>query len=230
MRLPTDAIVPPVPAAYFDDSTTPHFPSDRKGIVAFTLVFNQKAVREITEATPEQVLRAVTAAAEASCRPFGDWLIANSKMKSGVPTFSYPDARREFHEKNVLDEGTWVPAGSRPTEKLELLSRRAAEIIADLATVRAAKTNEARAEALAMIMSGRGRSELGYEDAMMILVQFVDPMDLTGDFTANLRSSSKGVADTNSHLILKKSRADVALLKDAGETKARFAEPSILTD
>lgn len=230
LRLPTDALVPAPTPVFFDDSPTPHFPTDRKGIVAFTLVFSQKAVREMAEVTPEQVMRAVAAAAGASWRPFGDWLVANARMKGGVPTFDYKDARKEFHEKNVLDEGTWRPAGSLPTEKLELLSRQAAAVLADLAAVRGAKTNEARAEALARIMSGRGKSELCYEDALKVLIQFVDPMDLTGDFTANIRVSGKGPADTNAHLILKKGRSDVALLKDAGETKARFAEPSILTD
>ena len=90
-----------------------------------------------------------------------------------------------------------------------------------------ARTPERRHERFILIERAVGNRAV---DALKVLIQLVDPMDLTGDFIANVSVSSKGVPNTNEHLILKKGRGEVSLLRDAGDTKSRFAEPSILVD
>jgi hypothetical protein len=117
-----------------------------------------------------------------------------------------------------------------PAVSIGQLSRSAAALLTDLAAARGAKTNEEKAQALATMIGGKGKSDLAYEDSLRVLVQLVDPMDLSGDFVANIQSSSKDVKSANNHLVLKKDRPEVPLLKDAGDAKARFAQPSILVD
>ena len=103
-------------------------------------------------------------------------------------------------------------------------------LVADLAEARDAGTNDLRAEALARAMGGRGRSGLAYEQVLKVLVQFMDPMDVTGDFSAQIENMTDKAGTVSAHLLLKKGRGEVPLLLEAGKAKGRFAEPSILFD
>ncbi|MDE2141778.1 MAG: hypothetical protein KGJ84_05140 [Elusimicrobia bacterium] len=232
--LPTDKLVPPSPplpqSAREADGTTE--PSDRKGMISLTLAFNQKAVRDMLAASTDQVLRAFSASLGAAHmgiidgtdKPLMDWLIANGKYKDGKISYDPRAADRAFpsEEPGRGDEDK--------ARSLSNLSEKAAGLLADLAAARGAKDNVARAAEIAKIVGGRGESGLAYEDVLRVLVQLVDPLDVTGDFVAGIQATSKGVNNTNAHLVLKNGRKEVPMLKDAGETKSRFAQPSVLTD
>jgi len=231
--LPAESLVPPSPliepsAGAEAHGARPSEPNDRKGLMSFTLVFNEKAVKDVLAAPAQEVLKAFAASVGVDDRPLVEWLAAHGTVKGGRVDYDWREARRAFPS-----EGNDIARGGRSNERtrqLEQLSQRAAGLLADLAGARDAKTNEDRAQALAATIGGEGESGLAYEDALRVLVQFVDPMDLTGDFVANVSVSTKGVKSPNQHLVLKKGRAEVPLLKDAGDAKARFAEPSILVD
>ena len=95
-----------------------------------------------------------------------------------------------------------------------------------VAEAAAAEDPLTRSEKLAHAFSYRNRSGLSHEKVLRVLVQFMDPLDLTADFVAAV----KGEPDVNTHLVLKKDRAEVPLLSEAGKTRARFAPGSTLTD
>jgi hypothetical protein len=234
LRLPVDAIVPPSPMvtsphgrAGDDDRQTE--PSDRKGLTSFTLVFNQQAVKDAVSASAGEALKAFAASVGADDRPMAAWLAEHGTInaKNGKVEYSRREARKEFPDADDVGRGR---ASDSNTRYLDNLSRQAAGLIADLASVRDAAGPEERARALAKIVGGKGKSGLSYEEVLRVMVQFVDPMDLTGDFVANVSVSTKGVKSPNQHLVLKKGRSEVELLRGAGDAKARFAEPSILTD
>jgi len=230
--LPTDKLVPPLPQSAREPEGTTE-PSDRKGMISLTLAFNQKAVRDMLSASTDQVLRAFSASLGAAHmgiidgtdKPLMDWLVANGKYKDGKMAYDASAANRAFPSENNPGRGDEDKARS-----LSNLSEKAAGLLADLAAARGAKDNEARAEQIAKIVGGRGESGLAYEDVLRVLVQLVDPLDVTGDFVASIQATSRGVKNTNAHLVLKNGRQEVPMLKDAGETKSRFAQPSVLTD
>lgn len=228
--LPLDALVPPpapLPPTAPGYEGQPRAESGNwKGMLSFTLVFNQKAVRDILAAPTDEVLRAFSASLDAADKPLMDWLIANGKMgKKNELAFNWHAADAAFPADSRNE-----PGQTRPANTISTLSRHAAELLTDLAAARDAKDNEGKAEALARMIGGRGKSDLAYEDSLRVLIQLVDPMDLSGDFVANISSSAKGVKSANNHLVLKKGRPEVPLLKEAGDAKARFAQPSILVD
>jgi hypothetical protein len=239
LGLPTDKLVPPSPplpqAASRGEPEGPTTePSDRKGMVSLTLAFDQKAVHDMLSASTEQVLRAFSASLDASHgmvdgsdRPMVDWLIANGRYKDGKIDYDWYAADKAFPSDD--NRGHGGPADDK-MRTLSGLSSTAAGLIADLASARDEKDSNARAEKVAKIVGGRAESGLAYEDVMRVLVQLVDPLDVTGDFVAGIQVSTKGVDKTNSHLVLKNGRPEIATLKDAGETKSRFAQPSVLTD
>ncbi|UPT75540.1 MAG: hypothetical protein M0D55_07650 [Elusimicrobiota bacterium] len=83
------------------------------------------------------------------------------------------------------------------------MAREVSGLIADLAAARDASDNQARTAALAKAFSGKGESGLEYDRALRVFVQLVDPMNLTGDFTANVDRPKKE-KDLSLHLVLKR--------------------------
>jgi hypothetical protein len=214
--LPADKLVPPSPLIESGRDEHKTEATDRKGTMSFTLVLNQKAVRDILAAPTDAVVRAVAATLDASDKPVLEWVAANAKYQDGTLVFNRRDAQQAFPDQDARG--------------IAGLSSKAAAVLADLAAARDAKDNVGRAEALAKLVGGTGRSGLKYEDAMKVLVQMVDPLDLTGDFVSNIDITTKGVASEKGHLVLKKGRAEVEGLRAAGDTRNRFAEPSPLVD
>ena len=231
MALPLDKHLPepPPPDRYddFDRRSQHQEPANRKGSIAFTLVFTQKAVKDLAAATADDILKAYAAVSDS--QPAMRWLLANGKIsEDGRIDYSRRDARRAFP-----DDFGGGPRGrhgnSREMDDLSQISREMAGLVTDLLEVRNAPDNEARSAALAKAFGGLGKSGLGYDEAVRVFVQLVDPMDLTADFTASMNRSKKE-EKLNMHYALKKNRPDNELLKLAGEAKARFAQPSILVD
>lgn len=220
LTIPLKVVPPPTPVVSIDakhDMTGPKEVSDRSGTVSMTLVFDQKAVRECVSAASGEVLKAFAASVGISDRTMAEWLAANGRMEGRRLVYDQNAARAVFKGE---DDDRW----------LRMLSQQAAGLVVDLAAVRDAKDNDEKAHLLAKAVAGKGESGLSYENVLKVLVQFIDPMDLSGDFSASVKCSSKDCKDVNVHLVLKKNRPEATLLKDAGEAKSRFAEPSILYD
>lgn len=229
MALPVDkafpAPPPPEPAYGRDGGETrPGEPANRKGQIAFTLVFNQAAVKQMTSASVDDILRSYAATVDSI--PAMKWLLANGRYdeKKGELAYDWRAARKAFPDREDERRGQ-----SYEASEIEHMAKQAAGVIADLYEARDAFDNEARSAALARAFGGAGHSGLAYDEALKVFVQLVDPMNLTGDFVANVDRPKKET-DLNLHLVLKKNRPDNELLKLAGEARARFAEPSILTD
>lgn len=228
LELPLDRLVPPpaprvIPAGR-DQFGAPRYPADRKGMISITLVFNQEAIKDILTTSAVKVLRAFAASIGADDRPLADWLIRNAKVVAdGRLDYDWRRARHDF------PEGPHEQFNER-TNKLASLSRQAAGLLADLAAGRNAPSNVERAQDVARLIGGGGKSGLAYEDVLRVLVQLINPLDISGDIVATVESTSKEVSSKNNHLVLKNGRPEIPNLKAAGDAKSRFAEPSILTD
>lgn len=215
---------PPAPEPSEDSEDDVYAGSEnpnRKGSISFTLVFNQEAVKQLAAATAEEIIKAYAAVAEN--QPAMGWLLANGKIGAdGKMAYDEQTARRHF-------PGTDELMCSEEVRALASLAKEAAGLVADLLEVRNAADNEVRSVALSKAFGGLGKSGLSYDRALCVFIQLVDPMNLTGDFVAAVNRPRKE-PDLALHYVLKKDRLENALLRDAGEAKSRFAEPSILTD
>ena len=220
LALPPPAPPPPEPSS--DGTATSVEPSEYKGYFAMTMVINQKGVREALNASAEQVLKAFAATAGGGERETAQWLVANGRFEKGGLIYDRQAARERFG-----------PADSESydrTQDLAAFSRQVADLIADIARARDANSNEERAEASAKLLAGRGKARLSHERVIAVLIQFVDPLDLRGDFISTIQSSSRKGKNYSAHYVLKKGREEVPLLQEASQTKDRFAESSILRD
>lgn len=226
LAIPLDKHLPEPPAPerdYSDDfgRRGNSEPANRKGSMAFTLVFNQEGVKQLLAATTEDVLKAYAAVSDTS--EAARWLLANGKLRdNGKIDYDWRAVRRAFPESEHDNRPT-------PGDDMRQVVREVSGIVADLLAARGAANNQVRSEALAMAFGGLGESKLSYERALRVFIQLVDPMNLTADFVAN-SDRSKKEKDLSMHVVLKRGRPDNDLLSLAGQAKSRFAEPSILVD
>lgn len=208
---PNPRMAPPLAKAFGEASSGN---PNRKGSMAFTLVFSQEGVKQLAAATALEVLKAYAAVCEAS--PALSWLLANAKTGAdGNLIYDEEAADLAFPDgEDGLASDEWIT--------LESLAKEAAGLVADLLAVRDALDNRARSAALAKAFAG-------YDKALRVFIQLVDPLHITGDLVVEV-DRPKGRKDLSLHYVLKKGRAQSTLLQEAGEAKARFAQPSILTD
>lgn len=226
LAIPLDKHLPEPPAPerdYRDNFDRPgnSEPANRKGSMAFTLVFSQEGVKQLLAATTEDVLKAYAAVSDTS--EAARWLLANGQIReNGKIDYDWRAVRRAFPDDRDNDRPT-------PADDMRQVVREVSGIVADLMAARGAANNQVRSEALAKAFGGLGESSLSYERALRVFIQFVDPMNLSADFVAHSDRSKKEKA-LAMHVVLKRGRPDNALLSLAGEAKSRFAAPSILVD
>jgi hypothetical protein len=80
------------------------------------------------------------------------------------------------------------------------------------------------------LLAGKSQSGLAYQDILAVLIQVVDPLDISADLAINVRKGIKGVPDVHAHMTLTKGRPENLLLQGAGKAKQRFAKPSDIVD
>jgi hypothetical protein len=194
-------------------------PSDQKGWASFTLVMNERAVRAALSASAEEVIRAFARSVPAADRALAGWLAHNGRLAGGRIVYDAARAKADLRLMEHEDSLSWLAS----------LAQEAAGLTQDLAEAARTSTPEQRELAVAKIFSHENRSGLSSADVLRVLVQFMDPLDLTGDFVAASKGMKKGSLDIKGHHQLKRGRAEVPLLGLAGQTRTRFRE-GILTD
>ncbi|MDE2293722.1 MAG: hypothetical protein KGL53_16695, partial [Elusimicrobia bacterium] len=197
-----------------------------RGLSAFTLTFSRKAVADIVSAPAGVILKAYAQSLGASERALMDRVL---------PLLSFgADGRVRYDESKALKAlgyWSWNDQGARSAmSELSQFAQTAADVVRDLAAAAAAPNAQERAVRFLAVMDGDGRSGLAYDDVMRVLVQLADPADVSGEFYVTVDKGIKGDKDVDARLLLNKKAPDGELIGGASRNRARFAEPSILTD
>ncbi|MFH2201644.1 MAG: hypothetical protein ABIJ96_00870 [Elusimicrobiota bacterium] len=208
------------------DHGGPQAKSYHRGISAFTLVFSQKAIKDILAASVETVYKSFI-------RTLQDWerrLIAKVMPVAALRADGALDYKTHDALK-ALGHWSWHDEEARDDmNTLSSLAHKAAMICRDLAAVRQAKTAEERAEKFLAVLAGDGKSKLAYEAILKVLVQMVDPADMAGEFFINVEKKRKDEKDVATRLVLNDKLDNGGIIAGASRNRARFAEPSVLTD
>lgn len=209
-----------------DSSDFPRHKQYHRGISAFTLAFGRKAVADIIAAPAEVVLKSyVNALGYAEQEMMKRVLPLMSLKADGTLEYS----RREAEK--ALGYSDWRDEGSREAmAELSSLASKATDVLRDLAAARNAKTPQERADRFRDLMAGDGQSGLAYEDILKVMVQLVDPADVSAEFFVNVEKRRKGEKDVAARLLLNPNAGDGLMIGEASRDRARFAEPSVLTD
>ncbi|UPT75537.1 MAG: hypothetical protein M0D55_07635 [Elusimicrobiota bacterium] len=205
--------VPPVP----EDGVEAN---DQKGWTSLTMVISPKAVADAATASAQELLKAWAFATKAEDRTMAEWLVANGRLENGRMVYDQAQAARDLGWDAQQSHQSW----------LQNMAGRAAGLVGDMAEAAGAASATERSAALARAFSHENRSGMGHADVFRVLIQFIDPLDVTGDFVAAVDSAGRRGTKIQAHYVLKKGRAEVAGLSDAGATRGRFADGSIMTD
>lgn len=143
----------------------------------------------------------------------GDQLPAEPSDRSGNMSFTMA-----LNERAVADILAAPEADVRAAMAAAGVDARgdaSGRLLADLAAARAAATPEDRGQAMAGLLGGLEYERLAYEDAMRVLVQFVDPRDVTAHLVMTMRGQAPVL------MSLTEGRDGIAFLDEAAEVRSR---------
>ena len=224
LAMPIDVLLPPSPPQVVRDPENDRVtagPSYHDGNISFTLVMTEKAVAAIAAAGAELLAKCYRNTLDAADRALFDTAMPTARFDADG-TMSYD--RRQF--SRAFDP----ESNGNETQTMAILAKTASEIIRDVAALRREPTPQAQAAAMTRLLAGKSQSGLAYQDILAVLIQVVDPLDISADLAINVRKGIKGVPDVHAHMTLTKGRPENLLLQGAGKAKQRFAKPSDIVD
>ena len=110
----------------------------------------------------------------------------------------------------------------------DYLAQAAASLAKTLGRAAKAATPEAQAKAIANLLSGSAKHGLEYGKVLDVLVQLVDPLQISAEYFVDAVKAKGG--ETRARYLLNPDSGDQKLLEAAAEARARFQQPSPLTD
>ena len=131
-----------------------------------------------------------------------------------------------------LADGLRVVAFDQHRDSLDMrrLAATATKLIADLFSVRSAGTSQSQAERFSKLTSGKGKSGLNTSDFLKVVVQMVDPSDVSAYFEVNSRNKKTGKYNNSSQFFNNGKGNFDSTVSEVNEAQNRFADPAELTD
>jgi hypothetical protein len=200
----------------------------KSAIMSFSLVFTQKAVNSILVAPAITVMRAVLNVMEGLDREILEKVRHLFKMDSeGKVDYDWKAANK------ILSSYENQNDNFDPLSVVNSFCTNASRIIADIASVREEGDQKARAERLSKVLGGKGRSRVGYENMMQVLIQLVDVNDIYAKMDVKTDKRIKGEENIANSYDMYNNNLQAGYGEQLGQANSlrdRFADPSILSD
>ncbi|MBI5623410.1 MAG: hypothetical protein HY924_06515 [Elusimicrobia bacterium] len=206
-----------------------------RGMGAFTLVLGPKAVEEILNAKPEDILRSYVVASDSWEKDAIRWALDNGKIKADG-SVEYEWRKSPYYQRyRSSDDSQNDPeyAVRYALSDAKKLVRRIQEIRAmrpDGSTEPEAANRQA--QALRDIMAGKGKGSLDmeYEEMLKIFVQLTEAKNVTAEFLVSAKPKAKKKPVIEGRYLLNRGMEDDASLKALAETANKFNRPSEYSD
>ncbi|MDQ7772924.1 MAG: hypothetical protein RDU13_05305 [Elusimicrobiales bacterium] len=198
----------------------------RSAIMSFSLVFTKTAVKDILGASGDLILKATLNVMEGLDREIMNKVRHLLRVKDdGKVEYDWKEARKilRSYERDDFD----------PIDIVRQTCYHASRIIADIFSVRDESDWRARSEKLSKVMSGRGKSRLGYENMMQIAIQLVNPKNLYASLYFQTDKRIKKEENvSNTYQVYNPEVGQIFGQQQNGVTslRDRFADPSTLSD
>ncbi|HBE88169.1 MAG TPA: hypothetical protein DDW67_03405 [Elusimicrobia bacterium] len=200
--------------------------SYKSAIMSFTLVFTKTAVKDILGASGDLILRATLNVMEGLDREIMGKVKHLLRVKDdGKVDYDWKEARKllRSYEREDFD----------PIDVVRQACYSASRVIADIFSVRDESDWRAKSEKLSRIMSGRGKSRLGYENMLQVVIQLVKPKNLNASLYFQTDKRIKGeenISNTYNVYNPEVGQAFAEQNQSATSLRDRFADPSTLSD
>lgn len=212
-----------------DGNPVPDTRRYKSAIMSFSLVFTQQAVRSIIAAPAVTVMKAVLNVMEGIDREIVSKVYHLFKFEAdGKIDYDWKAARKILRDYEREGENSFDPL-----TVVNAFCTNAARIAGDIASVAAAGDQKAKSKRLSEIMAGRGKSNVGYENMLQVVIQLVDVKDIFAKLDVNTDKRIKGEENVSSSYGIYNNNLQAgygAQLNAANNLRDRFADPSILSD
>jgi hypothetical protein len=210
-----------IPAAVIKDGKTVKPSNAYKSVASeFKLMINEKGIQEIIFAPAAAIMKAVF---NIFHEKFGNVIDKAADMfrisESGEVYFDKKEARMRFGQPS--------PGDINPIHVMKKLAAKATNVIADIFHVKKASDNKQQADRFASLAQGGG--SLGATDFLKVVVQLLDPADVSATFTMDSKNKKTGKHHYEASLNASEKEID-ANLKEVQDAEGRFNEPTALTD
>ncbi|MEI7529164.1 MAG: hypothetical protein WCK76_09480 [Elusimicrobiota bacterium] len=214
--LPTDAIFP----------ETHSMKLYKTGVMNFKLLISEGGVQQIITAPVQEIMKAFLNVMRETLPDIVDRVADLFSVNAeGKVVYDWRAAEKRMG-------GLTVTEGNNPMDAVKWLAHDATDMIRDILSVRNAPGWKAQSEQLAKVVAGSTSSELAYEQALKVLVQLVDPLNVSAEVYVHTDKKVKGETDVTQNYQFFNARENSfdANIAEVSQMQARFADPSTLTD
>lgn len=108
--------------------------------------------------------------------------------------------------------------------------KKAARLAGDLLRAGEASDQDDQLAAFAKVVSGKGKSKMGFKDVFRVLVQFVDPTEVAGELLMTVAAQMGQANSGETHLVYNQGLLHSPSVESFAKTKYRYIPPQPLTD
>ncbi|MBI3552332.1 MAG: hypothetical protein HY077_07425 [Elusimicrobia bacterium] len=188
----------------------------KKGVMALTITLNDRAISSLKAASAEDIVRSyINTVKDPEPRRALDWAIDHGTVR--------PDGWLDCDETGLAGQLRQENALRDVRFRLYI----AQTLVEDLRRLRQSPNP---AEKLRDIVAGS--IQFSYDDVMKVLVQLVDPADLSAEFmiAADATAEKNQKGKVAGRLMIHEKNAESATVTEMNKTLGRFSPPSKLTD
>ena len=194
----------------------------KRGMIAFKLLISKEGIKQIIFSTPERILKAYLNMMKEFDSFIVDKFGSLFKFEKDKVTYDWKKVRSAM---DPFDENY-----SNTIGVLDQLARTATNLIKDIFSVRDEAEPKKQAEKFSKIASGKGRTDIGYDNFMKIIVQLVSKDNLAGQVYISTDKKVKGEEDVNSNYVIGPNNNLSQTINQIVEQRDRFSNPSTLKD
>ncbi len=231
--LPATEIFPPLPQQEGNgfDGAADSQPSKtyKAALMSFKLMINQAGVQQIIFAPAEAIMKAfMNVAREVNADIVDKVMDLFTINKKGEVAYDYGAAAKRLGY-NYADSDN---GGTNPLDIVRNLAYSATQVIKDIMSVRNAGGWKAQSDQLSDVAAGKSKSRLSYEDFMKVVVQLVDPKEVSAAVYVHTDKRVKGEADVTQTYNFFNGRDNNfdKTISDVTDMQNRFTDPAELTD
>ena len=212
-----------------DNDPVPCTKSYKSAIMSFSLVFTQKAVRDIVNAQSSLIMKAVLNVMEGLDREIVSKIYDLFRIDAeGKVKYDWKTASKRLEQYKQDGENAFDPLST-----VNSFCANVAHIVSDIASVRDTADQKDKSKRLSEVLAGKGKSRLGYESLLQVVIQLVDVKDIFAKLDIKTDKRIKGEENVNSAYNLYNSGLQDGYnqqLNAANSLRDRFSDPTELSD
>lgn len=203
--------------------------SYKSALMSFSLVFTKEAVRDIVAAPAISIMKAVLNVMEGIDRE----IVSKVQHLFNIDTegkvkYDWKAARKILASYEREGENSFDPLSV-----VNSFCTNVAQLISDIASVRDTADQKEKSARLSRVLAGKGKSRLGYENMMQVIIQLASVKDLYASLNIQTDKRIKGEENIASTFNVYNDNLQAgysAQLTSANNLRDRFADPSTLSD